>query len=226
MNSDLDTTLINIAKIDGWLETQEIRSLYTIASTAVKEMRREEFIIEIGSWKGKSTITLALACKNRAKGKLLAIDPCKGTSAHAFLQTQDTSEELTKNLQKFGVEQFVEIILKTSKQAFNRLRGIKSKLIFVDGDHAYPSVLFDVTHWSTTLVNNGYLLLHDTVNHSGPRTVFFQILLHPRYRYLGTYKDLSCFQKVATVSIRQWLKKIYAFLVFKALFKIYTPAVS
>ena len=73
MNSDLDTTLINIAKIDGWLETQEIRSLYDIASAAVQEMRKGEYIIEVGSWKGKSTITMALACRNHKRGFVYAM---------------------------------------------------------------------------------------------------------------------------------------------------------
>ena len=54
--------------IEGWLSEKEAFGLYSIAN----KLGAGSTIVEIGSWKGKSTYCLAKGLKN---GKIFAIDP-------------------------------------------------------------------------------------------------------------------------------------------------------
>jgi len=174
--------------------TQEIRSLYDFASRAVREMKRGESIIEIGSWMGKSTITLAVACKIHNKGFVYANRSGKKTSAHAFLHIKDTNKTLKQNIEHFHVQQYVRIASHTSRYEYNKLHGIHTRLVFIDGD-MNMNLFYLMSHWEKTLNDGGYLLLHDTINHAGPRKYFFRyygilvIIISERSRLILFPKD-------------------------------------
>jgi predicted O-methyltransferase YrrM len=69
----MDTNKI-VAGIQGFLKLEEISLLYDVARRCVDK----GVIIEIGSWKGKSTICLALGSKDGPRVKVYSIDPHTG----------------------------------------------------------------------------------------------------------------------------------------------------
>jgi predicted O-methyltransferase YrrM len=65
-------------EIDGWLSDNEGELLFNLA----KNCKGEGKIVEIGSWKGKSTVWLASGSKSGKNVKVYAIDPHTGSSEH------------------------------------------------------------------------------------------------------------------------------------------------
>ena len=65
-----------IQHIDGWLTDEEAKLLYKLAKNC------KGVIVEIGSWKGKSTICMAKGSKAGNNVKIYAIDPHVGSSEH------------------------------------------------------------------------------------------------------------------------------------------------
>lgn len=62
-------------KAEGWLTDKEGETLYSLA----KNCKGNGVIVEIGSWKGKSTIWIANGSKSGNKVKIYAIDPHTGS---------------------------------------------------------------------------------------------------------------------------------------------------
>ena len=221
-----DTNIAEIYKrvlpIQGWLEFNEIIALHNLAKEALRKSNNE-YLIEIGSFKGRSTVTLALACEEMKKGKLLAIDPHKNSRDHQLLGIESSIKDLKNNLKNNRLSEFVEILPMDSQRAFKRKTHLKSILVFLDGNHEYKYVKKDYLLWSKTLVYGGYLILHDTLNLSGPRKVSREIMRNRHYAYIGNCGDLACFRKEKEISVRNWIKKLFSLVVFWLFFKIYKP---
>lgn len=219
-NKLLDT----VRAIPGWLGGNEILTLNDYSLKAISNLKDNEFLVEIGSFMGRSTATIALACKSLEKGKLLAIDPHQNTYTHETCNVSNSLNVLKKKLRTLGLTKYVKIIKENSHEAFEKYQDIGTKLVFIDGSHYYGDVKRDYLTWGKTLLPEGYLLLHDSLNIKGPRKVMFEVLRSRDFVFIGNVGDLSCFQKKKLLSLRNWLKKIYALFVFKLFFfKVYKP---
>jgi predicted O-methyltransferase YrrM len=120
--------------------------------------RVEGDAIEIGSWMGASTIIIASGLKS---GKIYAVDPHKGTTAHDSNAVKDTFEIFTDNIKKYSVHDKVIPIRKTSREAFESWNGEKLGMVFIDGNHDYEYAKYDIENWMKFLDDNGLLLIHD-----------------------------------------------------------------
>ena len=70
---------------------------------AVKKCAGRGVIVEIGSWKGKSTVSLGLGSRERNKIKIYAIDPHTGSPDHIASHAGEkiwTFDEFKKNMEK------------------------------------------------------------------------------------------------------------------------------
>lgn len=63
-----------IEDVEGWLTDSEARYLYSLACCGPGDGA----IVEIGSWKGKSTIVLAMGTEAAGREKVYAVDNHKG----------------------------------------------------------------------------------------------------------------------------------------------------
>jgi len=66
------------AAVEGWLARAEGKLLYRLA----KRCTGRGVIVEIGSWKGKSTIWLASGSRAASRSKVHSIDPHTGSPQH------------------------------------------------------------------------------------------------------------------------------------------------
>lgn len=153
--------------IDGWLSDAEGELLYELA----RGCRGRGVIVEIGSWKGKSTIWLAKGSQAGNRVKVYAVDPHTGSSEHRESAGGVwTFDEFKKNISNAGVDGLVIPILKNSTEAVEVIRE-PVELIFIDGAHEYELVKLDFLSWFPKVVDGGVMAFHDTIGWEGPKRV-------------------------------------------------------
>jgi predicted O-methyltransferase YrrM len=145
-----------IADVPGWLTDEEGEALYDLARACTGK----GVIVEIGSWKGKSTICLGLGSKSGASVRIYAIDP------HADYRFGD----FRANVDRAGIGDLVTPIASLSQPAADDFHE-PIELLFVDGSHEYELVLEDFEKWVPKVVEGGWVAFHDTTWTAGPRKV-------------------------------------------------------
>lgn len=108
-------------------------------------------ILEIGRYRGGSTLLLAVAIDENSK--LVSIDNLTKVGCD--------DRALIKVLDKTGFSHKVELIVQDST-------GVEVKvdsydIIFIDGDHTYEGVMKDYENWKYAVKAGGHLLFHDAV---------------------------------------------------------------
>jgi predicted O-methyltransferase YrrM len=118
-------------------------------------------IVEIGSARGKSTCSMALACRRNGKGKVYAIDPHIKNPWSEYNTGGDNENFLRLRLRSYGLEPWCEVIRDTSANTLiNWNRPID--LLFIDGDHSYEGVKSDFEGFRTWLTKDALVVFHDT----------------------------------------------------------------
>ena len=145
-----------IAEIPGWLTDEEGEALYDLA----KSCSGRGVIVEIGSWKGKSTTCLGLGSKAGANVPIFAVDP------HADYRFGEFKE----NIERAGIADLVTPIASLSQVAADDFQE-PIELLFVDGSHEYADVKADFDQWVPKVVEGGVVAVHDTTLWAGPKRV-------------------------------------------------------
>jgi predicted O-methyltransferase YrrM len=158
------------AGIDGWLTDEEGALLFELA----RDCMGRGAIVEIGSWKGKSTIWLGRGSMAGRRVKVWAIDPHTGSEEHrqAFGRVS-TFKEFEQNIASAGLTGLVTPIVKTSQDAAVSFEG-PVELLFIDGAHDYVSTKSDFQAWFPKVVDGGIVAFHDTTGWDGPRRVVLE----------------------------------------------------
>jgi predicted O-methyltransferase YrrM len=160
-------------QIEGWLSEPQGRALYAAAAAC----SGRGAIVEIGSWKGRSTVWLAHGAAVAGQ-KVLAIDPHVGSREDPHERTLDA---FLANLERAGAAASVEPLVMTSAEAVRRIDG-PVELLFVDGDHSPEGARSDADRWLPRVMEGGTVMFHDvaTSGYSGPRRVFQQRICRSR----------------------------------------------
>jgi predicted O-methyltransferase YrrM len=153
------------ASIEGWLSDAQGCALFRAAAATTGK----GLIVEIGSWKGRSTAWLASGAR-LAGARVYAIDPHTGSREDPEAATL---EAFRTNLAHAGLADVVDPLITTSAEAARALQG-PIELLFIDGDHSYDAVRLDAELWLPKLVDGGIVMFHDvgTAGYTGPRRVF------------------------------------------------------
>jgi predicted O-methyltransferase YrrM len=194
VSSDVRQELLALtASIEGWLTVEEGELLYQLA----RACNGEGVIVEIGSFKGKSTIWLAKGSLGGAGVRVYAVDPHTGSAEHRQgEQPVWTYDEFVTNLLRAGVESVVEPVVATSAEAAAHFDQ-PVEMLFIDGDHRYEMVRQDFDLWFPKLVEGGCLLMHDTIRWAGPRRVARESIYRSKnFRHVGFVHSITFGQKV------------------------------
>jgi predicted O-methyltransferase YrrM len=154
-----------MADIPGWLTDEEGEALYELA----RGCDGAGVIVEIGSWKGKSTVCLGLGSRAGNSVPVYAIDP---HADHRF-------GDFKTNIERAGLADLVRPLASLSQAAADGFDEAIA-LLFVDGSHEYDLVLEDFEKWVPKVVDGGWVAFHDTTWTGGPRRVVGQGIYRSR----------------------------------------------
>lgn len=170
-----------VKDVPGWLAESEGELLFNLAKNCVGK----GVIVEIGSWKGRSTIWLAKGSRAGHGVKIYAVDPHANTPGHRRQGEQWTYDEFKRNIVKAGIADLVVPLVSTSETAASDFAE-PVEMIFIDGDHEYESVRRDFELWFPKVIENGVMAFHDTTNWEGPRKLVTERIYKSR-----TFSDAS-----------------------------------
>jgi len=130
-------------------------------------------VIDVGVWKGQSTITMAQAMKAaRIDGCVLAVDTFLGSPEHWLRQPPlfarshglpDLYRTFLSNVQRAGVQDYIVPMPQTSIGAawiLQRL-DVRAAVVHVDASHEYEDVLRDTQSYWNLLEEGGWLIGDD-----------------------------------------------------------------
>ncbi len=159
----------------GYLSEREARFL-TLAAVCAPA---EGAIVEIGSFKGRSTVGLAYVTRHYGLGKVVAVDPHTSPSpTDPDLGGQRSSfEEFLANLRRAGVADWVESYRLFSRElakTWNR----PIRLLWIDGDHTYEGAKQDLALFRPHLATGAIVAMHDVLGtFEGSLRVFVEHVL-------------------------------------------------
>lgn len=139
---------------------RDAQALSSLVRTILKDRM---IVLEIGSWKGRSTIVLAGTVQPH-DGRIFAIDTWMGSPGvphHECAKKIDIFSIFKNNLQTLGLESFVHPLVMDSFIASKIFAYNVLDLIFIDGDHRYERVRQDISLWLPKLRYGGILCGHD-----------------------------------------------------------------
>ena len=206
MSPEADAVERQVAGIGGWLTLKEGRLLYDLA----RRCTGRGVIVEIGSWKGKSTIWLASGSRRGAGVPVYAIDPHTAESDNLATQSAvPTFAEFTRNIRQAGVADLVVPLVTTSAEAARDFEH-PVELIFIDGAHDYASVALDFELWFPRVVDGGTIAFHDTVAWEGPRRLVAQRVFRSEWARRARFVDSTTVaEKVARNSLGDRVRNRY-----------------
>lgn len=130
----------------------------------------EHHIVEIGSYKGKSTAHLALGAKKGLGAHVTAIDLWtiggqRDKVGVARLDkeyaTDEVSQVFTDQIASLQLEKQVTPWQCSSLEAALLWNNKPIGLLFIDAEHSYRACSADIRAWSQYIVPGGYIALHD-----------------------------------------------------------------
>jgi methyltransferase family protein len=174
--------------IEGWLTEGQARRLWAAGSRS----RPAGAVVEIGSFRGRSTVVLALAA-----GSVVAIDPHAGSDRGP----QEIAPEATRgnadhaafeaNLARAGVSDRVRHVRKFSDAAYADVAGPLS-LLYVDGAHRFRPARADIVGWGGRVTGGGTMLVHDSFSSVGVSLALLTACAgSSQWRYLGRTGSLA-----------------------------------
>lgn len=182
--------------VEGWLtDAQALR----LAERA-RALRPPARIVEIGSYRGRSTITLASSAPDGVA--VVAIDPHAGDD-RGPRQVHGTDAEgeadhraFVENLARAGIAERVEYVRLPSQDAL-AAHTVRADLVYVDGAHDYRAARKDLTGWGERLQSGGTLLVHDAWSSVGVTLALLRTLVFgSRFRYAGRTGSLAEYEHV------------------------------
>ncbi len=146
-------------KIQGYLLHTEGKLLYRLAKGCPGGVA----IVEIGSWKGRSTVWLYFGSASGNRATIYAVDPHTGSPELKKRHGKSSSlQEFKDNIKRIKAFDLVVPLVEKSEEAVQEFNQ-KVGLVFIDGDHSYRAVKKDFKLWFPKIINKGFILFHDTI---------------------------------------------------------------
>ena len=155
MTDDIEEVRQLTSEIDGCLSDDEGELLYKLA----KKVASGQAIVEIGSWKGKSTVWLAKGTEAGQGNKVYSIDPCRTNNANVNEDERSTYTTFLSSLTKAGVQDTVVPLVKTSDEVAKGWRK-KIGLLWFNAPYKYEDVEHTLLLWKRHLFPGAKIALH------------------------------------------------------------------
>lgn len=169
--SDLPPHARTIRGLEGKLSNEESLQLYELA-----KQTREGVILEVGSFRGKSTICLALGTRDGANLPVYAIEPHEefvGPLGGVFGPPDRVA--FFRQVLEAGCAETVRLVNLSSEvvaPGWTRPIGF----LWIDGDHSLAATRRDAEAWLPHLMPGALVAFHDTLDEElGPFTVVAEL---------------------------------------------------
>jgi hypothetical protein len=150
--------------IEGWFSADDMK-FYDIAYDQLPD---DSHIVEVGSWKGRSSSHMAVMIANGKKRvKFDCVDTWKGSIEHQLGSYFEDADVLVDSLyDKFvknmmPVKNYYTPVKATSLDAALLYRNHSLDMVFIDAAHDYDNVLADITAWLPKVKPGGIISGHD-----------------------------------------------------------------
>jgi len=135
--------------------------------------------LEIGSFKGRSTVGLAYVTRELGLGPVVAVDPHTApATTDPDLRGKTTSyEDFVTNLRTAGVLESVEIRRVYSHELAREWKD-PIRFLWIDGDHTYNGAKADIDMFKPHLADGAIVAMHDVLGtFEGALRVFVEEIL-------------------------------------------------
>jgi predicted O-methyltransferase YrrM len=198
----------DIDRIKGFLAADEAEALYQSALQASANGP----VLEIGSYCGKSTIYLGLACR-RNGSTVFALDHHRGSEEHqqgeffhdpdlydAGEGLMDSFREFRRNIRNAGLDEVVVPVVAGSEAAARHWQTPLA-MVFIDGGHSLDAALTDYRCWTPHLQRGGILAIHDLFEdaHQGgqaPYAIYRMACASGLFEDLGQVNSLGLLRRL------------------------------
>jgi predicted O-methyltransferase YrrM len=199
---------LDIEQVKGFLAPEEGLALYDAAI----EASAAGPVLEIGSYCGKSTIYLGLACQQQGTS-LYAVDHHVGSEEHQpgemfhdpelfdpAMARMDSFREFRRNIKQAHLEDTVVPLVAPSGLVARDWRTPLG-MVFIDGGHSLEAALTDYRAWLVHLRPGGILAVHDLFPNpidggQAPYTVYKLALASGLFRPLTQVKTLGLLKRL------------------------------
>jgi len=170
--SKLPPHLQPVDGVEGWLYDEEVELLYRLASDV-----RSGAIVEIGSYRGKSTVALALGSRDHHRVPVYAIEPHETYSGvTGFEFGPGDRAAFLGNILRCGVAEIVRLVNLPSQVVASGWQQPVG-LLWIDGDHRYEAAKQDLESWQPHLAPGALVALHDSTDPKlGPLQVIREVV--------------------------------------------------
>lgn len=184
-----------VAGVEGWLSDDQIQALHEAARGCPPGGR----IVEIGSFRGRSTIVLASSAP--ADVEIVAIDPHAGNDRgpqeiEGYAAEAETDHAVfNRNLADAGVSDRVRHVRAFSDDAHGEV-GDPIDVLFIDGAHRFGPARADIRDWGRRVAPGGRMLIHDSFSSIGVTlAILAELLASPEWRYEGRAQSLTAYRR-------------------------------
>ncbi len=191
VGAELDDVRTAVADIEGWLSDDQVERLHH----AARRLPAGGRIVEIGSFRGRSTVVLALSAPQA--GELVAIDPHAGNDRgpQEYQGYEDAAaqdhEVFLSNLEAAAVRDRVRHVRQLSSEALGEVAG-DVDLLYIDGAHRYAPARDDLVAWGRRVPDGGTLVIHDAFSSVGVTLALVRTMFaSPRFAYVGRSGSLA-----------------------------------
>jgi predicted O-methyltransferase YrrM len=188
-------TVATLEGVEGWLTGEQARRLWDRAS----ELGTGSQLVEIGSFRGRSTVVLASAAPDKAT--VVAIDPHAGNDrgpqeiAGFDAESERDHLEFCQNIERAGVADRVHHVRRFSQEALPDVEG-EVDLLYIDGAHRFRPARDDIERWGARVPDGEAMLIHDAFNAVGVTLAQIRLLVFGnRFRYVGRSGSLAEYRR-------------------------------
>jgi len=184
----LTALLPSFKSIEGWLTLSEGQMLYIIAAGVT-----EGCIVEVGSFRGRSTAALCAGVSVGKSGPVYAVDPHEnfvGVKGAKF--GPGDRREFFRTMIETRMVKHVRLLNSTSRAlspGWTRPVG----MLFLDGDHRYESTLADFEAWRPHLLNGAMVVFADAQD-DGPARVISEFSTRQMLTKIDSVGKLTSFR--------------------------------